>query len=170
MGLRINARMQMTVEEYLHTSFENPDKEYRHGELVDRVPADVIHARCHGVLAAFFWLGREKRLFPCLSVRLRVEADLYLIPDVSVFYPVEPTDPFPSIPPLIAAEILSPEDRFTAVLQKLEEYRTWDVKHVWLVDPHSKRMYTWDGTLNEVATLRIPELSLEVTPADVFES
>jgi hypothetical protein len=86
----------MTVEEYLHTSFENPDKEYRHGELVDRVPADVIHARCHGVLGAFFWLGREKRLFPCLSVRLRVEADLYLIPDVSVFYPEEPADQFPA--------------------------------------------------------------------------
>ncbi len=95
---------------------------------------------------------------------------VYLIPDVSVFYPVEPTDPFPSIPPLIAAEILSPEDRFLAVCQKLRELSVWGVKHMWLVDPYSKAMYTWDQALTEVPTLCIPELGLEVTPADVFES
>jgi len=55
------------------------------------------------------------------------------------------------------------------VRNKLAEYRTWGVTHVWLVDPYSKRMYTCDPELVEVPTLRIPELSIEVAPADIFE-
>jgi Uma2 family endonuclease len=55
------------------------------------------------------------------------------------------------------------------VRNKLAEYRAWGVTHVWLVDPHSKRMYTRDAELVEVPTLKIPELGVEVTPADIFE-
>ena len=55
------------------------------------------------------------------------------------------------------------------VRNKLAEYRAWGVSHVWLVDPHSRRLYTCDAELFEVSTLRIPELNIEVTPADIFE-
>jgi Uma2 family endonuclease len=55
------------------------------------------------------------------------------------------------------------------VRNKLAEYRAWGVTYVWLVDPHAKRMYTCDAGLTEVATLNIPELGIEVTPADIFE-
>jgi Uma2 family endonuclease len=55
------------------------------------------------------------------------------------------------------------------VRNKLAEYRAWGVTHVWLVDPHSKRMYTYDAELVEVSTLRIPELDVELIPADLFE-
>jgi Uma2 family endonuclease len=55
------------------------------------------------------------------------------------------------------------------VRNKLAEYRTWGVTHVWLVDPHFKRMYTCDAELVEVSILRIPELNIELTPADIFE-
>ena len=55
------------------------------------------------------------------------------------------------------------------VRNKLGEYRSWGVPHVWLVDPHSKRMYTCNAGLLEVATLRIPELGVELKPADIFE-
>ena len=64
---------------------------------------------------------------------------------------------------------MSPDDRLTAVREKLEEYRAWGVKHVWLVDPHSRRMYACDAGLTEVATLRVPEIDAELTPSDIFE-
>jgi Uma2 family endonuclease len=75
----------------------------------------------------------------------------------------------PTTPPFVAIEILSPDDRMATVRSKLAEYRTWGAPHIWPVDPHSKRMYTFDAELREVSTLRIPELKLEVTPADIFE-
>ena len=43
------------------------------------------------------------------------------------------------------------------------------MKHVWLVDPNQRRMYVCNGGLREVASLRIPELNLELTPGDLFE-
>jgi Uma2 family endonuclease len=161
----------MTVEEYLHTSFENPDKEFRDGELVERGCPDTAHGLAQALLGAFFESARRThQLFPCFSVRLCICREIYLVPDVAVFYPDEPVVPFPDSPPFLVAEVLSPEECFGRVRDKLEEYRNWGVKHVWLVDPHSKRMYTCDPLLTEVSTLRIPELGLEVTPADVFES
>ena len=39
----------------------------------------------------------------------------------------------PTIPPFVAIEILSPDDRMTDVRNKLAEYRAWGVTHVWLV-------------------------------------
>ncbi len=67
-------------------------------------------------------------------------------------------------------EILSLDDRLPAVREKLEEYRAWGVVHVWLVDPHSKRMYICDGELTEVQALAVPELGVELKASDVFES
>ena len=104
-----------------------------------------------------------------VSVRLRIRPGLILIPDVSVFYPNEPRQPVPDTPPLVAAEILSLNDRMTKVREKLQEYRAWGVPHVWLVDPHTRRFYTCNGSLTEVPTLTIPELDIELTLADVFE-
>lgn len=57
----------------------------------------------------------------------------------------------------------------TKVREKLAEYRAWGVTNVWLVDPHSKRMYIWNTELVEVSTLRIPQLRFQLTPTDMFE-
>jgi len=58
-------------------------------------------------------------------------------------YPDEPAR-VPDAPPLLVAEVLSLDDRLTAVREKLEEYKAWGVAHVWLVDPHTKRLYMCD--------------------------
>jgi Uma2 family endonuclease len=55
------------------------------------------------------------------------------------------------------------------VRAKLEEYRSWGVRHVWLVDPYEKRMYNCEAGLTEVGILRAPEVGVDVTPADIFE-
>ena len=92
-----------------------------------------------------------------------------MIPDVSVFRPSPPPLSVPDQPPVIAVEILSPDDRLNAVREKLAEYKSLGVAHVWLVDPHSRRMYTCEAALTEVPTLRIPELDVAVTPSEIFE-
>jgi Uma2 family endonuclease len=169
--MNMGTKAALSVEEYLHTSFPDLDKEYRDGMLVDRTLPDYLHSKTQRLLIVFFaLLGRTIPLHVSPELRLKIRENRYLIPDISIFRGVEPSASVPDQPPFIAIEILSPDDQLPAVGEKLREYRAWGVKFAWLFDPHSKRMYTWDARLTEVPTLRIPELGLDVTPADVFES
>ena len=167
--MNMGTKAALSVEEYLHTSFPNLDKEYRDGKLVERTLPDYLHGRTQLLLGAFFLAAAKSlSLWPSSETRMKIRPGVYLIPDVSVFYPDKPAL-VPDTPPLVAIEIFSTDDSLNAVQKKLAEYRAWGVKYAWLVDPHSKRMFTCDPGLTEVATLRIPELRLEVTPADIFE-
>ena len=57
----------------------------------------------------------------------------------------------------------------TAVREKLDEYLAWGVPHVWLVDPHARRLYTCDPAFREVENLSIPALQIEIKKGDVFD-
>ena len=80
---------------------------------------------------------------------MRVGEKRYRVADIAVFVG-EPAEDVPTSPPLVAIEILSPDDRFGEVLAKLEEYRAWGVAHVWFVDPISRRIYVYTAGLREV--------------------
>lgn len=170
MLVNMGARAGISVDEYLHSSFPDLDREYRDGELVERSVPDYLHGRTQALLLVFFEALRKKLSFyACSETRVKVREGLYLIPDVSVFRPSPPPLSVPDQPPFIAVEILSPDDRLNAVREKLAEYKSLGVAHVWLVDPHSRRMYTCEAALTEVPTLRIPELDVAVTPSEIFE-
>lgn len=164
----MGVRTAISIDEYLHTSFPDLDREYRDGELVERSMPDYLHGRAQLRLGAFF-LSLSERLpvHPCVETRMLLSAKRTLISDVAVFHPTEPSR-VPDAPPLVTIEILSRDDRLSEVREKLQEYRAWGVPHVWLVDPHSRRLYTCEDRLIEVATLMIPELEIEVAPEDVF--
>jgi Uma2 family endonuclease len=158
----------MPVEEYLHTSFPDLDREYRDGELVERALPDYLHGKTQALLCAFFLaLSKRLSLHPCAETRMKLSPTRYLIPDVAVFYPDEP-ELVPANPPLIVIEMLSIDDRLGDVREKLEEYRNWGVRHVWLVDPRSHRFYTCDAGLAEAASLTVPKLGIEIAPHDLF--
>jgi Uma2 family endonuclease len=165
----MESKAALPVEEYLRTSFPDLDKEYRDGELVERSLPDYLHSKTQGLLILL--LGALRKAFPvfvCPELRVRVRPGLIRIPDVSVYYH-EPHERVPETPPLVAVEVLPPDDKMTKVREKLAEYSAWGITHVWLVDPHSKRMYVWNAELVEVSTLRVPELRFELTPKDIFE-
>ncbi|MEP6962363.1 MAG: Uma2 family endonuclease [Acidobacteriota bacterium] len=166
----MGAKTAITEAQYLRTSYPDLDKEYRDGDVLERTLPDYLHSKTQSLLSALFIGVRETlHLYPGSELRLQVRRGLYRIPDLCVFHPHEPAEAVPSTPPFIVVEILSPDDRMAEVRSKLEEYKQWGVAHVWLVDPHSKRMYSCDSGFAEVPTLSVPELSLEVTPADIFE-
>jgi Uma2 family endonuclease len=121
------------------------------------------------LLAMIFGMLRQRlSIFPCTETRMKITEGRFVIPDIAVFWPNEPPR-VPDQPPLIAIEVLSPDDKMTEVRRKLEEYRAWGVAHVWLVDPHTRSMYTCQAGLTEVEVLRVPELAIEVTAREVFE-
>jgi Uma2 family endonuclease len=159
----------VSLEEYLHSSYPDIDREYRDGAVVERSMPDYLHGKTQALLIALFMELRKKlSLYPCAETRMKLRAGRYLIPDVAVFHGEE-LGLVPDIPPLIAIEILSPDDRLYEVREKLEEYRAWGVPHVWLVDPHSRRLYSCDDGLQEVSCFKVGELGIEVTKHQVFE-
>lgn len=85
------------------------------------------------------------------------------------YLPAEAPPRVPETSPLVAIEILSLDDRLAEVRDKLEEYKAWGVAHVWLVHPNSRRMYTREAGLVETQSLKISELGIETTGADIFE-
>ena len=64
--------------------------------------------------------------------------------------------------PLIAIEILSPEDRLTAMQEKASEYRGFGVANVWVIDPEARIAYRYTGVALE--EVRGGELSVPGTP------
>jgi Uma2 family endonuclease len=159
----------MSVEEYLHTSFDGADREYLDGEVVERNMGNKSHGRTQGEFVFQFRLHEERTgLFVIPEVRHRVTASRYRIPDVAVFEH-EPAEEVPSTPPLVAVEVLSPDDRIGYLIPKLEEYRQWGVRHIWMADPEDRKLFTYGETgLHEVTELRLPEHGILLTINDVF--
>ena len=164
------AKLQVSVEEYLRTSYDNPDREYVDGEIVERAAPDNLHSAVQFRLIEIFGeLRRKHRLHIRPELRQRVSEKRFRITDVAVFAGQAPSERVPTAPPYIAIEIVSPEDRFTEILEKLDEYRNWGVAHVWLVDPQFRRFCIYGSSgLAEVMVLELPEYGVALTPSEVF--
>ena len=159
----------MSVEEYLHTTFDGADREYLDGEVVERNIGNKSHGkiqlRLGSILQAF---EQSTGIYVVVEVRQKVTGTRFRIPDVAVFEG-EPEEEVPSTPPLVAVEILSPSDTVGYIAPKLAEYRRWGVRHVWLADPDSRKLFTYgDAGLHEVTELSLPEHGIVLTLADVF--
>jgi Uma2 family endonuclease len=163
------SRLQVSPGEYLSTSFEGTDREYVRGEIVERSMPVYVHGKLQGKLSHRFWqLPDSLQLFPCSETRMRLAPDLYRIPDVAVFAGEEPTEPVPSHPPLVAIEIISPDDRYSELVEKLAEYGKWGVPNIWVVDPDRRTFAIYEaGTLRAVTQLTLPGYPLEIS-GDLF--
>ena len=154
----------ITPQQYLSTQFER-EPELVHGELVERPLPNLIHGRTQQRLAVHL----DGVGYCCTEVRMRLAEDLYRIPDVAVFEGAGPTEAVPTAPPLLVVEISSPDDRLDAMLQKLDEYRTWGVRHIWLIEPERRRIHVYDqGSLTAVSRLELAEFGFTVTAQELF--
>jgi len=165
---QVPTKTDITAEQYLRMTFEH-DAEFVHGEIVERAMPDYIHGRLQALLLSRFEASRPShRLLACSEVRIKIEPNVYRIPDVAVFKE-PPLQPVPDTPPLIAIEILSKDDRHSDLMQKLEEYLTWGVANIWVVDPITKRFsaYTHLG-LQNVSSFTLPDYPFQLTPSDLF--
>ncbi len=159
----------MSVEEYLHTTFDGADREYLDGEVVERNMGNKSHGKIQLRLGSMLQAFEQRTgIYVVVEVRQKVTGTRFRIPDVAVFEG-EPEEEVPSTPPLVAIEILSPDDRVGYVIPKLEEYRRWGVRHIWLADPDSRKLFTYgDAGLHEAIELSLPEHGIVLTRAEVF--
>ncbi|MBY0504112.1 MAG: Uma2 family endonuclease [Bryobacteraceae bacterium] len=156
--------------EYLSMSFADHDREYVHGEIVERGMPTRLHSQVQRQLIFLFCLlARRFPLFAYPELRLAVQPlNIYRIPDISIFATEDPTLAVPDSPPLVAIEVASPDDRLTETLNKLAEYRAWGVDHIWLIDPLAKQLYSYDATgLHPVSDLSLPQYDFTLTLVDL---
>ena len=82
----------------------------------------------------------------------------------------KPVEQVPSHPSYIAIEIISPDDRHSDIMEKLELYRNSGVAHVWVVDPQLQKMWTYgSGGLSDTGRFVLPEYGIEIAHSELFE-
>ena len=165
----MGSKTLMSVDEYLHTTFDGADREYLDGEIVERIMGNDAHSAVQVELVYCFRLQQDRTgLYVRSELRHRVAENRFRIPDVAVFEGKPPAQ-VPSAPPLVAIEILSPDDRVGYVIPKLEEYLQWGVRHIWIADPEDRKLFTYGDTgLHEVKKLCLPEYDIALTHVNIF--
>jgi Uma2 family endonuclease len=160
---------KVPLGEYLRTSY-HPDREFLDGEVLERSVGGYPHSRVQGRLSlALGKLSGAPPLYICPELRVQVAENRYRVIDLAVYREAEPAERFPSVPPFIAIEILSPTDPTADTFQKLEEYSSWGVSHIWLIDPEARRLFVYDqSALRAVDKLELSELRAEILAASIF--
>jgi len=99
---------------------------------------------------------------------------LVYTPDIGIYVGevADSVDSADSIRPLICLEILSPEDRFRGIIQRVDDYLSMGVHYVWLLDPSQRRAYaaTVQTGLYQVMddVLRSSDPIIELPLAEIF--
>ncbi len=131
------AATQIPVSEYLETTYR-PDCEYIDGEVRERNVGKWEHARIQWLLAGWF-LNHELswNVIGSTEQRIRISPTRVRVPDLVVVRP----GPQPDIlvaPPLLVIEILSPDDTYSDLQDRCQDYRNMGVETVWIIDPKTR--------------------------------
>ena len=134
------SKVLMDVREYLRSSFDGADCEYLDGEVVERNMGELPHSTAQKILLILL-SQMEARLgvqvFP--EIRLQIHPDRYRVADIAAWRVGHIGDRIPTVPPFLAIEILSPEDRLVRIQPKIQEYLSIGVEWIWLIDPDEKK-------------------------------
>jgi Uma2 family endonuclease len=165
------AATQISVDEYLHTTYR-PDRDYVDGEVLERNLGERDHSQPHALLAAYFLARRaEWGLWALTEQRVQVTPNRFRIPDVCVLSKDAAYEQIVTTAPLICIEILSKDDSFSSIVDRLDDYVSMGVANIWVIDPHKRRAYTYgaDGTIGAVdGELRAANISVPLP--SIFES
>ncbi len=160
------------VETYLRIESE-PDCEYVDGQIEERPAAEYDHSSWQAALSAFFRAHRAEwgiRSRP--ELRVRVSPTRFRVPDVTVLSRSAPTEQIIVTPPLAVFEILSPENRMAAMMEKFADYERMGIAGIWIIDPRKSvdeavgYGYQSDN-LGTVATFGLPSLGITFTMQEI---
>jgi Uma2 family endonuclease len=138
------------------------------GQAVQKALPTKLHSILQFVLALMLKeLGFKSR--PELT--LAIDESWEPIPDVCGLLGTE-EDPYPTRAIAVAMEVLSPEDRFTRVIQKCRKYAEWGIKDILVFDPAGRDAWYWDtgsGDLTRIKdSYRFHSLPVELILKEVF--
>lgn len=133
-------RAPISVEEYLTTVYES-DCDYVNGEVLERNMGERDHAWLQTAVAAFFYNRRKDwRITALTEMRVQVSPARFRVPDICVVLG-ETSERIPTQPPFLCIEILSSEDRWTRVEERISDFLNFGVPWIWVIDPETRQTY-----------------------------
>jgi Uma2 family endonuclease len=164
---------RLSLEEYLRTSYR-PDCEFVDGELEEKNLGERERSILQAALSAWFFNRRaEWKIVVMSEQRTRVSATRVRLPDLCLISAEAPRESVTLTPPLLAIEILSPEDRLPRVLIRLNDFLRMGVENLWLLDPIDRNafIYTKDGLrLADGPRLTIPDSPIYLDLPEIFSA
>ncbi len=161
----------VSVEEYLQTSYR-PDCDYVEGRIEERTLGEYEHGKIQSKLDRL--LGNREAewgIDVIVECRLQVGPNSYRVPDVMVLRRGTKVSRIVREAPLLCIEVLSPEDTWTKMRARLNDYLALGVQHIWCFDPEAReaRRYTADGfELVHEADLTVADSAIRINIAEVF--
>jgi len=158
----------LTVQDYLR-DFGDSSCEYVDGVVIEKPKPTWMHSVLQG------WLGGLiMRLYPQYlagsETHSRIKENEYRLPDIAVqLKAVVRQEQYAVTPLVLCVEILSPDDSLSATFAKCEIYHSWGVPVCWVIDPATRRAWTYarDGEpAQQSAALEAGDIRL--TFADIF--
>jgi Uma2 family endonuclease len=158
------------LEEHLTMRFEGPEPDYLDGQIVERHLGSKPHSKAQKRLLLFFEaLSKSFRLEPYPELTLKISATRYRVADIAVLAASDSDEKYVVDPPEIVVEIVSEDDRYVDIHEKLAEYHAWGIKHVWLVDPWTRKLAVYDSRgFHEVPAFELPDFGVTLSAAEVF--
>jgi Uma2 family endonuclease len=161
----------VSVEEYLRTSFPDADREYIDGRIVERNVGEVDHSDVQTAIAHYLRTHYKKRVWAGVEVRVQVKKTRFRIPDVTVMLDAKPVERIIRQPPLVAVEVLSPDDRAGDLEEKINDYLAFGIPYVWIINPETRRAYIHTAAGSHEAkdgVLRAETAGIEVPLTEIF--
>jgi Uma2 family endonuclease len=166
----MGAATLVSVEEYLRTSY-SPDREYIDGCIVERNLGEKTHGSIQGSLFGRFW-DRRKELPFRAYLEQRVQVTLFRIPDVTGIKTSQFQGEIFMNPPRLCIEILSKDDTMEDMQEKIDDYLTFGVPYIWIVNPRLRKGYivTKAGLVEaEAGILTTSDSGIRVPVAELFD-
>lgn len=162
----------LSAQEYLATSYR-PDRDFVDGELQERNLGELEHSLLQGAIFAWFWMNkREWNVLPLVGQRLQVTATRFRVPDVMVLSAKQPRGPIITVPPLVLIEVLSKDDTLRSMRERVDDYLSFGVQHVWILDPATRRAYVCSQTAfqePEHGELLVPNTPIRLVLSELFD-
>lgn len=139
------------------------------GEAVQK----ALGTRLHSVLQLLLCVMLEELGFECRpELTLAIDEAWRPIPDVCGIAGLEEDDPYPTHAVAVAIEVLSPNDRFTRVIQKCRKYAQWGIKDILVFDPVGREAWYWDAVAGDLTHIkdsyRFQSRPVELIQKEVF--
>jgi Uma2 family endonuclease len=133
------------------------------GRIEDRNGGEYDHGLLQTLLGTIFTNNRGPWGVTAVSdVRAQVKQTRFRCPDVSVLRFGAPREPILTHPPLIAIEILSPEDRMYRIQEKIDDYLDFGIDNIWILNPATRR--AWNADRFGTHVVQNGELTVPGTP------